>query len=136
MQRVILGLTLIGLAIAAGAAQELPLPPALQAARTAIVVNAGVNQDVYERLILELNAWKRFQVVTDPSLADLTITIAGENVVTANGVTGAPMRGIVYRLTFTHDNVVLYSDTLRGCCTLKAMTRKTLERLDQRLTKR
>ncbi len=100
-------------------------------AKTAIVVNAGVTQDVYERLVLELRDWKRFALVTDPLQADLTITIDGQNTIGTNVV--VPVRAIAYTLSFKQGETVLYRDALKGCCSLKAMTRKTLEKLDKRM---
>lgn len=115
-------------------AQDLPLPAALLAAKTTTVVNGGVDQDVYDRLIIELRAWKRLEVVTAPAPADVAITITGENTVGTNGATGQPVRAIAYRLVFKQGETVLYSDQLKGCCSMKAMVRKTLEKLDKRMT--
>ena len=129
-------LTMIVLVLLVGsgvAAQTVPLPEALMTAKTAIVVNEGVNQDVYERLVLELKAWKRFALVEAPALADITIAISGANLVGSNWATGQTIRTIEHRVSFKQGDTILYSDALKGCCSLKAMTRKTLEKLDKRL---
>ena len=129
----IASLTILGLTVSHSPAQELPLPEALTTAKTAVVVNDGVGQPVYERLVEELKAWKRLSLVEDRSRADIAILIKGENATGINGGNGQAVRAIAYRLSFKRGDTVLYSDTLKGCCSLKAMMRKTIERLDKRL---
>jgi hypothetical protein len=71
-----------------------PLPSALVRAKTAIVVNdspAGSRGDTeFKQLQTELGRWKRFQVVTDASRADVSISLSTKQVETlAQG--GAPV---------------------------------------------
>jgi hypothetical protein len=121
-------------ALPAAISAQAPLPKALTEAQTASVVNGGVDQDVYDRLVLELQAWKRFTLV--PDQGDITITLTSSNTIGTNGATGQPVRAIAYRLWFKQGDTVLYSDALKGCCSLKAMVRKTLEKLDKRMRAR
>jgi hypothetical protein len=99
------------------------------------VVNGGVTQEVYERVVLELTDVKRWELVSDPKVADLAITVTSENTIGTNAANGHPVRAVAYYLKFTQGETVLYSDQLKGCCSLKAMTRKTLEKLSQRMDK-
>jgi hypothetical protein len=112
--------------------QDVPLPEALMTAKTAIAVNAGVSQDYYERVILELRDMKRFTLVDDPSRADVTISIEGKNTVGVNPVIGT-VPAVAYWLSITRGDTTLYRDQLQGCCSFKAMTRKTLDKLEKRM---
>jgi hypothetical protein len=114
------------------AAQDVALPAALMAAKTAAVVNAGVTQEYFERLVLELREWKRFTIVDDPSQADVTISLEGKNTIGVNPIIGT-VPAVAYWLTIAHGDTTLYRDQLKGCCSFKAMTRKTLEKLDKRM---
>lgn len=102
------------------AAQSVPLPRALLTAKTLSVVNAGVDQDEYDWFVQEMRGWQRFTVVDEE--ADVTATIMI--------VRRWPR---VTRVTFTHGETVLYSDSLSGCCTFRARLRSALERLEKRL---
>jgi hypothetical protein len=58
-------------------ALTLSLPSALTNAKTITVVNGGgVNQPIYDNLILELTKWNRFQIVEDSEVT-LVITESG-----------------------------------------------------------
>lgn len=124
---------LFALSCSSASAQDAPLPSALLHATTAAVINVNVDQDVYDRLVTELHVWKRFTLVPDPAAADITIAVHGERITASNPATQHVTSGIAYRLIFKQRETVLYSDTLKGCCSLKAMVRKTLEKLDKRM---
>ena len=127
--------SIVALALLVGshvAAQDVLLPAALMTAKTAHVVNAGVSQDYYERFILELREWKRFTLVDDPGQADITVSLDGKNTVGVNPVIGT-VPAVAYWLSIVRGDTTLYRDQLKGCCSFKAMTRKTLEKLDKRM---
>jgi hypothetical protein len=116
-------------------AADLPLPTALVSATTAYVANGGVNQDYFERLILELREWNRFTLVDDKATADITITLDGNNTIGHVAFVGA-VRAVEYRITFRSGEETLYSDQLKGCCSFKAMVSKTLDKLKKRMEPR
>ena len=127
--------SIVVLALLAGprlAAQDVPLPAALVAAKTAIVVNGGLNADMFDQFARDLSAWKRWTLV-DPSLpADVTVTFTKTQAFGSNFATGQTVAVAVYQMTITQGATVLYSDTLQGSRT-KTMLRKTLEKLDKRM---
>lgn len=107
------------------------LAPALLDGRSVMVRNDGVDQDVIETFTQELKSWNRFQIVD--SNPDLIVSLKGERIITSNPITRAPVSGISYRLSFIKDDTVLYSDTLKGCCTMRSMIHKTLDKLKDRM---
>jgi hypothetical protein len=117
----------------APSAQSVPLHEALMAAKTAVVINDGANQDYYERLIMELNDWKRFTLVDDAEKADIAISLSSGSAVVTNWATGQANSATTLFVSFKKGDTVLYRDQLKGCCSIKAMTRKTLEKLDKRM---
>jgi hypothetical protein len=68
-------LTILILMVLEAKAAEPPVPKALLEAKQAFVVNAGAEPPFYERLVRELTAWMRFELVEDQARSDITISL-------------------------------------------------------------
>jgi hypothetical protein len=92
-------------------AQELPLPAALKAARTAYLVNGGVVDRVMGWTIRDLRKWGRFELVADSEASDITITIT---TTPPTVVYGIPSSRLIMTITATATKVPLYTLSYTG----------------------
>jgi hypothetical protein len=105
---------------------QAPIPQKLLDAKKALLLNGGVKPPAFDRLAKELQAWNRFELVNDPSRADIVITVKPPD-------RTSPAGSIHLSIMTPADQVMIYGDSTGPIWSESRAVTKLVDRLRERL---
>lgn len=121
--------------------QNSPLPDKLLTAKTAYLVNEGVDAKTFDNLWKEMSKWKRFDIVGDKAGADIAITLF----LRSETIPGAIVYGVIIpsehkafylRITDFESSTPLWSDRADVGLSTTGALKKLISNLRKRMDRK